>query len=91
MDRLWRTAYRLAFRLQLVYWRVRRPRIVGAYVAVWRGGELLCIRNTYRRSYSLPAGGRLREARGSWREEISRTRRSRAARASLAWRFAWPA
>ncbi|MGH0030359.1 MAG: sulfatase-like hydrolase/transferase [Myxococcota bacterium] len=57
MDALWRLAYRLAFRLQLVYWRVRRPTIRGAYVAVWRGDELLCIRNSYRRSYSLPAGG----------------------------------
>ena len=57
MDALWRSAYRVAFRLQLVYWRVRRPRITGAYVAVWRGDELLCIRNSYRRRYSLPAGG----------------------------------
>ena len=57
MDALWRLAYRVAFRFQLVYWRIRRPRITGAYVAVWRGDELLCIRNSYRRRYSLPAGG----------------------------------
>jgi 8-oxo-dGTP pyrophosphatase MutT (NUDIX family) len=57
MDALWRSAYRVAFRLQRLYWRVRRPRITGAYVAVWRGDELLCIRNSYRQRYSLPAGG----------------------------------
>lgn len=56
-DALWRLAYRVGFRLQLVYWRVRRPMLRGAYVAVWRGDELLFIQNSYRRRLSLPAGG----------------------------------
>jgi 8-oxo-dGTP diphosphatase len=57
LDALWRVAYRVAFRLQRVYWRIRRPVLVGAYVAVWHEGRLLCVRNSYRQSLSLPAGG----------------------------------
>ena len=57
LDALWRTAYRTAFRLQLLYWRVRHPRLEGAYVAVWHGERLLMIRNSYRTRLSLPAGG----------------------------------
>jgi len=57
VDALWRSAYRIAFRLQRVYWWVRRPQLNGAYVAVWREGHVLCIRNSYRRKLSLPAGG----------------------------------
>lgn len=57
LDALWRSAYRAAFRLQLLYWRVRHPRLEGAYVAVWHGERLLMIRNSYRTRLSLPAGG----------------------------------
>ncbi len=57
VDALWRVGYRVAFRLQRLYWRVRRPQLFGAYVAVWQGEQLLCIRNSYRRRLSLPAGG----------------------------------
>lgn len=56
-DRLWRSAYRAAYRAQLAWWFVRRPRIEGAYVAVWWEGRVLAIRNSYRRKLSLPAGG----------------------------------
>lgn len=59
MDRnaLWRLAYRCASRMRLLYWHVRRPRLEGAYVAVWHAGRVLMIRNSYRRNLSLPAGG----------------------------------
>ncbi len=57
VDAVWRVAYRIAYRLQTLYWRVRRPTLTGAYVAVWQGTRLLCIRNSYRRLLSLPAGG----------------------------------
>lgn len=60
-DRLWRVGLRLAYRAQLLWWRLRRPRIFGAYVAVWHGGRVLAIRNSYRRRLSFPAG---RLARG---------------------------
>ena len=48
---------RVAYQGQLLWWRVRKPRIEGAYVAVWHGGRLLVIQNSYRRALSLPAGG----------------------------------
>ncbi len=54
---LWRWGLRLAYRGQLLYWFVFRPRIEGAYVAVWHGDRVLVIRNSYRRRLSLPAGG----------------------------------
>jgi 8-oxo-dGTP pyrophosphatase MutT (NUDIX family) len=62
-DALWRSAFRLGFRIQKLWWRVRRPRLTGAYVAVWRGERLLCIQNSYRRLLSLPAGGLARGER----------------------------
>ncbi len=48
---------RVAYRLQLAWWFVRRPTIQGAYVAVWHEGRVLVIRNSYRRRDSMPAGG----------------------------------
>jgi 8-oxo-dGTP pyrophosphatase MutT (NUDIX family) len=63
VDALWRGAFRLGFRIQKLWWRVRRPRLTGAYVAVWRGDRLLCIQNSYRRLLSLPAGGLARGER----------------------------
>ena len=48
---------RVAYRLQLAWWYVRRPSIQGAYVAVWHGRRVLMIRNSYRNRDSLPAGG----------------------------------
>jgi len=56
-DRAWRLGLRFAYRLQLAWWFVRRPRIEGAYVAVWCQGRVLVIRNSYRRRLSFPAGG----------------------------------
>jgi 8-oxo-dGTP pyrophosphatase MutT (NUDIX family) len=56
-DRAVRVAMRVAYRAQLAWWFVRRPRIEGAYVAVWHGGRLLVIKNSYRTRFSLPAGG----------------------------------
>ena len=56
-DALWRFAYRIGFRLRLLYWRIARPRLEGAYVAVWHAGRVLVIRNSYRQRFSLPAGG----------------------------------
>lgn len=57
IEALWHRAYRLAFRLQRLYWWLLRPRITGAYVAVWHRDRLLVIENSYRRRLSLPAGG----------------------------------
>jgi ADP-ribose pyrophosphatase YjhB (NUDIX family) len=63
VDALWRSAYRIAFRLRKLYWRVHRSRLTGAYVAVWQDERLLVIQNSYRRLFSLPAGGLARGER----------------------------
>jgi 8-oxo-dGTP pyrophosphatase MutT (NUDIX family) len=55
-DRLWRAGLRCAYRAQLAVWRVFRPHVRGAYVAVWHAERILVIRNSYRRRFSLPAG-----------------------------------
>jgi 8-oxo-dGTP diphosphatase len=57
LDRAWRGALRVGFRLQLALWYWTRPVIHGAYVAVWHGDRILLIRNSYRKRYSFPAGG----------------------------------
>ena len=55
-DHLYQLAYRLAFRLLQIWWRVRRPSTSGASVAVWHDGAVLMIRNSYRRQLTLPGG-----------------------------------
>jgi 8-oxo-dGTP pyrophosphatase MutT (NUDIX family) len=56
VDRSFRVAYRAAHRLLRAYWTVTRPRKGGTLVAAWCGGELLLLKNTYRRLCSLPGG-----------------------------------
>jgi 8-oxo-dGTP diphosphatase len=57
IDRLWQRAYALAYRLLLLWWRVRRPAHRGALVAIWHDGEILVLRSSYREGWSLPGGG----------------------------------
>jgi 8-oxo-dGTP pyrophosphatase MutT (NUDIX family) len=59
-DLAWRIAMRVAYRLRLAWWFVRRPEIHGSYIAIWHGERVLVIRNSYRRLLSFPAGGRWR-------------------------------
>lgn len=56
-DRLWRVALRVAWRLLRLWWFVRRPHIEGVYVAVWHGGRLLVVRNSYKSYATVPGGG----------------------------------
>lgn len=56
-DATCRIAFWIGYRLALVWWFVRRPLQQGAYVAVWVGDELLLIRNSYKRGYTIPCGG----------------------------------
>lgn len=51
-----RTAYRVAHRMLRAYWSVRRPDTHGALVAVWNAGEVLLVKNSYRREYTFPGG-----------------------------------
>jgi 8-oxo-dGTP pyrophosphatase MutT (NUDIX family) len=51
-----RVAFRVAHRMLRAYWRVRKPRTRGALVALWHADELLIVKNSYRREYTLPGG-----------------------------------
>jgi 8-oxo-dGTP pyrophosphatase MutT (NUDIX family) len=56
IDRCYQRAYSVAYQMMRVYWRVRRPHTRGALVAIWCDGEILLVRNSYVRYYSLPGG-----------------------------------
>jgi len=56
-DRAWQVAYRLAYPLAVLWWRVRRPRHRGALVALRVGPAVLLLRTSYRRAWNLPGGG----------------------------------
>jgi 8-oxo-dGTP pyrophosphatase MutT (NUDIX family) len=57
VDRAFRVALWIAYRMLLAGWFVFRPRRRGVFVAVWYDGRVLAIRNSYRRWLALPAGG----------------------------------
>jgi 8-oxo-dGTP pyrophosphatase MutT (NUDIX family) len=57
LDHAWRAGLRAAYWILRGWWFVRRPTKEGAFVAVWRGNELLLIRNSYRRGITVPSGG----------------------------------
>ena len=56
-DLLWRTAYRIAFPLALLWWRLRRPTHEGALVAIHTQAGLLLLRSSYRSAWNFPGGG----------------------------------
>ncbi|MES1172214.1 MAG: NUDIX hydrolase [Bacteroidota bacterium] len=56
VDRAFRVAYRTAHALLRVYWTVRRPRKGGTLVAIWNAGQILIVKNTYRKHHTLPGG-----------------------------------
>lgn len=56
VDLGFRIAYRVAYRLMKVYWRVARLHTHGALVAIWSRGEILLVKNSYLRYYAIPGG-----------------------------------
>jgi 8-oxo-dGTP diphosphatase len=72
IDAVVRTVYRVGHRVMRVWWFVRRPRVHGAFVAVWHDGHLLLIRNSYRHGETLPCGRieRHETARAAARREL---------------------
>ncbi|MGC4069722.1 MAG: NUDIX domain-containing protein [Polyangiaceae bacterium] len=56
IDACFRLAYRIAYRLMCIYWRLTRARTHGALVAIWHDGKVLLVRNSYVDYYSLPGG-----------------------------------
>ena len=57
VDRGFRAAYWVGFRVLRSWWFVRRPEHRGALVAVWSGNLVLMLRLSYRRGLNLPGGG----------------------------------
>jgi len=55
-DRAWQLAYRAAYAGLRLWWWLARPQTHGALIAIWHDGELLLVRNSYRRALSLPGG-----------------------------------
>jgi 8-oxo-dGTP diphosphatase len=56
VDRVYQLGYQVAYKLMRSYWRLRRPTTKGALVAIWSGGEVLLVRNSYVPYYSAPGG-----------------------------------
>jgi len=56
IDLAYRVTYRAAYKVMRVYWKALRPQVHGALVAIWNGGEILLVKNSYVRYYSLPGG-----------------------------------
>lgn len=56
-NQLLRAGMGWGYRLMTVYWWLRKPRTHGVGVALWHGGELLMVRNSYRSTLTLPGGG----------------------------------
>ncbi len=48
--------YRAAHLLLRIVWFISRPETTGALVAVWYAGKVLLVRNSYRRTITLPGG-----------------------------------
>jgi len=58
LDFAWRTAFRLGFPLDRIWWRLTRPRHEGVAVAVYVGPALLLVSSSYRVGWHLPGGRR---------------------------------
>jgi len=56
IDLAYQLAFRAAHRLLRLYWTVRRPHKGGILIAIWNAGELLIVKNTYRKQHTLPGG-----------------------------------
>jgi 8-oxo-dGTP diphosphatase len=52
----WRIAFRLGYRLARIWWRLRRPPLESALVAIYVERALLLVRSSYRLTWNLPGG-----------------------------------
>ncbi len=60
VDALFRLGLRAAYLALRLYWAVARPTTHGVLVAIWHGGEVLLVRNSYQPLLSMPGGYRRR-------------------------------
>ena len=51
-----RTAYKTAHRMLRAYWGIRNPHTHGALIAAWYDDQILLVKNSYRKDYTLPGG-----------------------------------
>jgi 8-oxo-dGTP diphosphatase len=58
-NRIIQIFYRLAYRTLLSLWFFTRPTVRGVYIAVWHKEQLLIIKNSYKKRFSIP-GGRIK-------------------------------
>lgn len=56
VDACFRIAYRVAYQLMRIYWRVTHAKTHGALVAMWHDDQVLLARNSYVNYYCLPGG-----------------------------------
>ncbi|MBW2428566.1 MAG: NUDIX hydrolase [Deltaproteobacteria bacterium] len=48
--------YRLAYKTLLSLWYFTRPTVYGVYIAVWYREKLLIVKNSYKKSFTIPCG-----------------------------------
>lgn len=76
LDRFLQTLYFVAYRAEMAVNFFIRPRVEGAYVAIWQGDRVLLILNSYKSYYTLPCGkikkgeDPMEAARRELREEV---------------------
>jgi len=56
IDAVWRTVFRVGFRVIRVWWYFRRPQHEGALVAIYVGRALLLVKSSYRAAWNFPGG-----------------------------------
>lgn len=56
VDAMFRLAYRGAYRMMRVYWRLANPQTHGALVLIWHEGKVLLVKNSYVSYHSAPGG-----------------------------------
>jgi len=55
-NRIAQVCCRLAYRALLSLWFFTRPTVRGVYIAVWYQGQLLIIKNSYKKRFTIPCG-----------------------------------
>ena len=48
--------YKLAYKAILCFWFFKRPTVYGVYIAVWHENNILVIKNSYKKRFTIPCG-----------------------------------